>query len=81
AEKEDSSVKICVADTGMGIPKEEVGKVFDKFYQADASIRRKYPGTGLGLAITKGLVEAHGGKIWVESELGNGTRFYFTLPL
>ncbi len=80
AENDDSSVKICVADTGMGIPTEEVGKVFDKFYQADASIRRKYPGTGLGLAITKGLIEAHGGKIWVESEVGKGTRFLLILP-
>jgi len=81
AKREDSVMKLSVTDTGMGIPKKEVGKVFDKFYQTDASIKRKYPGTGLGLAITKGLVEAHGGKIWVESELGKGTKFYFTLPL
>jgi PAS domain S-box-containing protein len=81
AEREDSFVKFCVADTGVGIPKKEIDKVFDRFYQVDASIRRNYPGTGLGLAIAKGLVEAHGGKIWVESELGKGSKFFFTLPL
>jgi len=81
AKQEDSLVELSVTDTGMGIPKKEADKVFDKFYQTDASIRRKYPGTGLGLAITKGLVEAHGGEIWVESEFGKGSKFYFTLQL
>lgn len=81
AEKDGSSMKFCVSDSGVGIPKDALKKVFDRFYQVDASIRRKYPGAGLGLAIVKGLVEAHGGTIWVESELEKGSRFYFTLPL
>ncbi len=80
AEEEDSMIQFCVEDTGMGIPEKELEKVFDKFYQVDASIKRKYPGTGLGLAITKEIMEAQGGRIWAESELGKGSKFYFTLP-
>ncbi len=77
---EDATVRFKVADTGIGIPKQELTKVFDRFYQVDASIKRKYPGTGIGLALTKEIVEAHGGKIWVESELGKGSKFYFIIP-
>ena len=55
--------------------------IFDEFRQADGSATRQYEGTGLGLAITKKIVEAHGGKIWVRSELGKGSSFYFTLPI
>jgi signal transduction histidine kinase len=54
--------------------------LFQKFYQADTSIRRKHGGTGLGLAICKGIVEGLGGKIWLESEVGKGTNVYFTIP-
>ena len=70
-----------VADTGIGIPKDEVENVFAEFRQVDAAITREYGGTGLGLSITKRLVEMHGGRIWVESELGKGSTFFFTVPL
>jgi len=68
-------------DTGPGIPKEHLEAIFEKFHQVEDSIHRSTSGTGLGLAIVKGLVEAHYGKIWVESELGRGSNFIFTLPI
>jgi signal transduction histidine kinase len=70
-----------VRDTGIGIPKDEIENVFAEFRQVDAAITREYGGTGLGLSITKRLVELHGGRIWVESELGKGSTFFFTVPL
>ncbi|PYN32190.1 MAG: hypothetical protein DME01_22635 [Candidatus Rokuibacteriota bacterium] len=70
-----------VSDTGIGIPKEEVENIFAEFRQVDTTITREYGGTGLGLSITKRLVEMHGGRIGVESELGRGSRFFFTVPL
>jgi PAS domain S-box-containing protein/diguanylate cyclase (GGDEF)-like protein len=73
-------IEISVADTGIGIPADELEKIFDRFYQAGKSITKEIKGAGLGLAITKGLIEAHGGKIWAESEVGKGTKFTFTLP-
>ena len=73
-------VEICVKDTGIGISKENQGKIFDTFYQVDATTTRKYGGSGVGLAISKNLIEKHGGNIWVESELGEGTTFFFTIP-
>ncbi len=74
-------VEISIADTGIGIPKDKFDAVFKSFEQVDASISREYGGTGLGLAITKQLIELHGGKIWVESEVGTGSTFTFTLPI
>jgi len=74
-------VAISVRDSGTGIPEDQLGKVFEKFYQVEGSLERTVGGTGLGLAITKGLVEAQYGKIWVESELGKGSTFTFTLPV
>lgn len=74
-------VQVSVVDTGPGIPPEEVNKIFDKFYQATQANRQKPKGTGLGLAISKALVEMHQGKIWVESEVGKGSTFSFTLPV
>jgi PAS domain S-box-containing protein len=74
------SVKVSVADTGPGIPFDEAGRIFDKFYQVTQAKKQKTEGTGLGLAITKALVEMHGGRIWLESEAGKGSIFSFTLP-
>ncbi|MCX7956541.1 MAG: cell wall metabolism sensor histidine kinase WalK [Endomicrobia bacterium] len=82
-ELKQDHILMSVKDTGIGMPKEALGKLFTKFQQVKSSKDKiKGPkGTGLGLAIAKGLVEGHGGKIWVESELNVGTTFYFTLPL
>ena len=74
-------VAISVKDTGIGIPAEHLDAIFEKFHQVERSLNRSVSGTGLGLAITKGLVEAHQGKILVESEVGNGSTFTFTLPI
>jgi K+-sensing histidine kinase KdpD len=73
------AIEIAVHDDGPGIPPEHQLRLFDKFYRAHAVTAA--PGAGIGLAISKGLVEAHGGRIWVESETGSGTTFRFTLPL
>jgi signal transduction histidine kinase len=73
-------MRVAVCDTGPGISAHERGRIFDKFYQVAENGGRKPKGTGLGLAISKTLVELHGGKIWVESEPGQGSRFYFILP-
>ena len=76
---EDSAIQVCVADTGCGIASEEVPHVFDRFYRSDSGTTEAR-GAGLGLAITKSLVDLHQGRIWVESTVGSGSRFYFTLP-
>ena len=73
-------VRIDVADTGQGIPANDLDKVFDRFYRGEKSRSREYGGTGLGLAIARGIVESHGGRIWVESRPGTGSRFSFSLP-
>jgi len=73
-------VQLSVTDTGPGIPAEETDKIFAKFYQAAQAGKQKTKGTGLGLAISKALVEMHGGRLWVESEVGKGSVFSFTLP-
>jgi PAS domain S-box-containing protein len=77
----DGSVCILVGDTGIGIPADDQQPIFESFRQASATTKGVREGTGLGLAITKRLVEHHGGRIWVESEPGKGSRFFFTLPL
>ena len=79
--KEGDNIKFSLIDTGIGIPKEEYEKIFERFYQIDSSYTRKAGGSGLGLSICKGLVEAMDGKIWVESELDKGTTFSFLLPI
>jgi len=78
AESRGSSVVISVADTGPGIPKENLGDIFNPYWQAKRTARL---GAGLGLPIAKGIVESHGGQIWVQSEPGEGTKFSFTLPV
>ena len=84
AHSEDKSIQrvsVSVKDTGIGIPKEHLEAVFEKFFQVEGSLHRSVGGTGLGLAITKGLVETLNGKIWVESEVGKGSAFTFTLAV
>ena len=72
---------ISVTDTGIGIPAEDIGHVFERFRRVRSGIAQSIPGTGLGLTIVKQIVEMHGGKIWVESALGHGSSFHFTVPL
>ena len=74
------SVHVIVSDQGVGMPKEKQNRIFDRFYQIDGSSRRRFGGTGIGLAIVKRIIDAHHGKIWVESELSKGSSFHFTLP-
>ena len=78
---EGRTVRIMVEDTGIGIEKEEITKIFDKFYQSDNRLTRKYPGVGLGLSVAKSIVEWHGGEIEVESDPGRGSRFTVVLPM
>lgn len=79
-EEQSDFVIVSVSDEGMGIPKENVHKIFDRFYRVDKARTRKLGGTGLGLAIAKEMVEAHGGKIWANSIEGKGTTISFSLP-
>jgi two-component system phosphate regulon sensor histidine kinase PhoR len=79
AEAVGDEVVLSVQDTGVGIPAEDVPRIFERFYKADRA--RSGGGTGLGLAIAKHIVQGHGGRIWVESVEGEGSTFSFTLPL
>jgi signal transduction histidine kinase len=72
----DDAVRLSVSDTGPGIPEAQLGRVFDRYWRGDDN----HHGSGLGLFIAKGIVEAHGGRIWVESAPGAGSAFHFTLP-
>ncbi len=76
----DDMVQISVKDTGIGIAREDFNKAFEEFGQIDSSYSKQYAGTGLGLPLTKKLVELHGGRIWLESEVGKGSTFTFTVP-
>ena len=77
----DGSLRVAVSDTGPGIGEKDQENIFEEFRQAQSATTQKKGGTGLGLAIAKRIVELHGGKIWVESEVGKGSRFIFTLPV
>ena len=78
--EKETEVKMWIKDEGPGIPADKQGRIFEKFFRADNGLRRETAGFGIGLALSKGIVEAHGGKIWFESAAGKGTTFYFTLP-
>ena len=76
----DNMLRVMISDDGMGIPRENVERIFDRFYRVDRARTRSMGGTGLGLAIAREMIEAHGGEIWAESEEGHGTTIFFTLP-
>jgi two-component system, OmpR family, phosphate regulon sensor histidine kinase PhoR len=77
----DDAVEFCVQDFGPGIASEHLGRIFERFYRVDKARSRESGGTGLGLAIVRHIVQAHGGRVRAESELGSGASFCFTLPL
>jgi two-component system phosphate regulon sensor histidine kinase PhoR len=81
AEKVDSEIVFTVSDTGIGIPQADQSRIFERFYRVDAARSREAGGTGLGLSIAKHLIEAQGGRIWVESEIGHGSHFHFSVPI
>jgi two-component system, OmpR family, phosphate regulon sensor histidine kinase PhoR len=77
----DGNVVVTVADTGIGIPQMEQERIFERFYRVDAARSREAGGTGLGLSIARHIMEAHGGRLWVESAVGEGSRFHFSIPI
>ncbi len=79
ARVQEGEVRVWVADEGIGIAHELLSKIFSRFYRVDNTATRKIGGTGLGLALVKDIVEAHGGRVWVESVPSEGSTFYFTL--
>ena len=81
AKAKDSEIVVSVIDKGIGIPNKHINKVFDRFYRLESGVARRRGGTGLGLSISKGIVEGHGGKIWVKSRLHKGSTFSFSLPI
>jgi len=81
AERHDGEVVFTVSDTGIGIPQADQPRIFERFYRVDVARSREVGGTGLGLSIAKHLMEAHGGRLWVESEVGQGSQFHFSVPI
>ena len=81
AAKKENKIVFSVEDNGTGIPTDKIDSLFKKFYQIDTSMTRKHGGTGLGLAISRGIVEAHGGEMWVDRQYSGGAKFIFTIPI
>lgn len=81
AGEESGYLKVSVEDTGIGIPARDLPRVFERFFQVESHLTRRYTGMGLGLAVAKGMIELHGGRIWAESEVGKGSTFTFLLPV
>jgi two-component system phosphate regulon sensor histidine kinase PhoR len=79
-QKDQREIEVSVQDNGMGIPQEDLPRIFERFYRVDKGRSQELGGTGLGLSIVKHLISAHGGRVWAESQLGEGSTFYFTLP-
>ena len=80
AESSGDEIRFSVADTGIGIPEEELQRIFERFYRVDKDRARSSGGSGIGLAIVKHIVQLHGGSVWAESQLGMGTAVFFTIP-
>lgn len=81
AKLKENNIQVFIADNGEGISKEDLQNIFEKFYRGEKSRSRQYGGVGLGLSICKYIIEAHGGRIWVDSKTGHGSTFYFTIPI
>jgi len=81
ASKDGNEVVFTVADNGIGIPQAEQERIFERFYRVDEGRSREVGGTGLGLSIARHIAEAHGGRVWVESAIGQGSRFHFSVPI
>ncbi|MGI5917006.1 MAG: sensor histidine kinase, partial [Anaerolineae bacterium] len=80
AYRDGAAVVVAVSDTGIGIPQEDLERIFERFYQVEDSLRREHGGIGLGLAIAREMVDLIDGKVWVESQLNRGSTFYISLP-
>jgi two-component system phosphate regulon sensor histidine kinase PhoR len=78
---EGKSVRVDISDTGVGIPEEDILRIFERFYRVDKARSRELGGTGLGLSIVKHIVQAHGGRVWAVSSPGRGSTFSFTIPI
>jgi signal transduction histidine kinase len=78
---DDVQLLVWVRDQGMGVPAEHLERVFERFYRVENEVTQRVRGAGLGLAVCRGIVEAHGGRIWAESAFGVGSTFYFSLPV